>query len=234
MLKKYATFSIAILFITLSCIQVTSEVNLKNLKDPQNELIEIEVVEYKEDGSIEERIVILSRFEADELKIKLINTDTIEKRFAIYKEYEIVSTETTFDMWEKGMQQKANRLSLTKDSIKVRNRIKVPILLSFFNKIDVVCFLGTSLRIGLSPIVNWINIKGIDLIDACWGFFGILSTDGLLSSHSIVAMPLFMAVIGFVGVTFKIPFTVQIVSGFSAVTAAFGIGLHTVDYGLFT
>jgi hypothetical protein len=233
MYKKYVTIGIAVLIIILSSSQVISFADSQSLKEPKLELLNVEVVEYKADGSIEEREVLLSKSECKDFKIKLLYADTIEKKFSLYQEYGIISREISYDIWEVGMQQKADSLSLTEDTIKIRTRIRAPILLSFFNKVDVVCFLGTSLRVGLTPIVNWINIKGIDIIDACWGFFGLLSTDGLFSSHSIVAMPLFVAVIGFVGVTLKIPFTVQIVSGFSAVTAAFGLGLHTVDYGLF-
>jgi hypothetical protein len=108
--------------------------------------------------------------------------------------------------------------------------------LTFFNSIDAVFVVGNALRIGTTPFGNFVNamlnlnLKGIDAIDAAWGLIGVVNSKGLLFSHAFVAFPGIFTTLGFVGISVKIPFYVHIFTGFSTITAAIGIGIHTRDF----
>ena len=208
-----------------------------------NDAVEIEVNEYKPDGSIETKMVLLTQEEANALKSKLIDADTLEERISLLKEYGVIPVEVTIQNLEEEMYEKAGEMGLTKEQIQKimpqyegTKTLMPPILLTFFNRVDAVYFLGSSLRIGLSPIIDLLyliagwGIKKIDFVDICWAVLGVLSTEGLLANHAFVGMPSSMCIAGFLGYSIKFPLALHIFTGYSVMTFAAGLGIHDVSF----
>ena len=244
--RKCVVFGIIALFVALAVTPAISALDttvfkerIETLEETQANLLEIEASEYKSDGSIEKKTFALTQSEIDELESKLVYAKKIEERVQILKDYGLVSQETTLKDWETGMQQKATHLGLTCNTVQKINpfRLRLPILLTFLSSVNAVYFMGNSVRFGLSPIIRLINLitrlnlKGVDLVDVCWGSVGVLNTKRLFTSHSFVSMPGFMGMVGFVGVSLKFPMTMHIFTGYAALTFAFGLGIHTKDWG---
>lgn len=62
----------------------------KACEESRQELIEIEVTEYKPDGSIETRVVYLTQSEINNLKNKLRDAQTLDEEFSILKSYGLI------------------------------------------------------------------------------------------------------------------------------------------------
>ena len=219
--------------------------NNENYKEMQG-FIEVEITEYNSNGLTERRIIALPESEVDKLKSKLIEAETVEERFCILKKYGLVSEEALLH-WKEGMYKKAERMGLTK--YKTQNIVsryeelgifKMPILLNFLCKVNAIYILGGNTRLGLPPLIGLTKFFGgsrilsFDLIDMCWGTFGVLETKGLLRNHALATVPSFMCLAGFVGIHIHIPLVLDIYNGFSAVTFAIGLGLHAINFNLVT
>lgn len=242
--KKYLVFGILTILIGLAFTQIASayDNNFKvvdtNNDEVYGKLIDVEITSYKPDGSINKKTLFIEESEVNKLKQDLLESDSIEESFLIFKKYNMVSNEDSLKSWENGMRKKAEKLGLTEEKINERFRLRLPILLSFFNSVNAVSILGGSVRIGTTPLANFINavlstnLKGIDLFDFAYGFIGVVDTNGLLFDHSLVLIPGLFATIGFVGISVKIPMTVHAFSGYSVLTTALGFGIHVRDFNL--
>ena len=242
-LKKYLVFGIVTVLIGLVFTQTASAYKNNIFKVIDNEklcgkLIDVEISYYKPDGSIDKKTLFIVESEVTKLKHELLESDSIKETFLIFKKHNMVSNEDSLNSWENGMKKKAEKLGLTEENIQDRIRLRLPILLSFFNSVNAVSVLGGSIRIGTTPLAKFINailstnLIGIDLFDFAYGFLGVVDTNGFLFDHSLVLIPGFFATIGFVGISVKIPMTVHAFSGYSVLTAAFGFGIHVRDFKL--
>lgn len=207
----------------------------------QEHFIDVELVEYKPDGSIVKRIVPLKENIVNELKNKLTNAITVEERFPILKEYGLIPDGTLLDDWEKGMYEKAEILGLTETKVneitseyRRTTNFRLPILLTFFSKIGAVFTLGGRVRMGFPSYVGMTKFfrgfRFFDLVDVCWGLFGVVDAKNFLRGHSLVTMPGFMCLAGFVGIHIHIPLLLNIYTGYSAMTFAAGLGFHDVTF----
>jgi len=152
-----------------------------------------------------------------------------------------IPQEVTPEELKKGMYAKAESMGLSKERIQKivpqygTKTLIPPILLAFFSRVDAVYFFDNSLRIGLSPIIDLLyfiagwGMKKIDFFDTCWGMFGVVSTEGLLTQPCL-GMPSIMCLAGFVGYSIKFPLTMDIFTGYSAMTFAIGVGIHDVSF----
>lgn len=81
---------------------------------------------------------------------------------------------------------------------------------------------------GLFKLLSWKGFSA-DIINACWGVFGIVETDGMVRQHILFAVPCFMSIIGFVGTHIRIPMVLDYYDGYAALTFALGLGLHSIS-----
>jgi hypothetical protein len=238
--KKIVLMGAFVVVIGIVLTPAASAFNAKsvidNIQIPNENLIEVEISEYKADGSIFTKTISLKSSDVQNLKNQILKANSLEEKCSILRSFNLIDQEDTPEVWYNGMQEKASKLGLSEELIKEKCiRWRLPILLTFFNSIDAVFVMGNAIRIGTSPLVNFvnamlnINLKGIDAIDAAWGLVGVVNSNGLLFSHAFVAFPGMFTTLGFVGISIKIPFYVHIFTGFSVVTGAIGIGIHTRD-----
>ena len=230
-MKKIISIGIILIFL------LTTLVPMACANNTNEKSVEIEVSDYKSDGTLETKIVELSKDTANRLKTELLETNDIEKRLKILKKYDLTSDSTSTQNWYQGMIEKSKKLDIPTDIRIQRTGIRLPILLQFFTKVTAVYIGGVSIRLGLSPIMNLlnlilpINLPGIDLIDASGAVFGILTTSSLLKDHIFVNALGVMAIAGFVGNSIKFPLVMHIFTGYSAMTFGMGLGIHIVDSG---
>ena len=77
--KKFVAFGVLILFFTLIFTPITYA-SLENQSKPDEDLLQIEISEYKSDGIIENKIFSLTKKEVNDLKDELLKSKTIEKQ----------------------------------------------------------------------------------------------------------------------------------------------------------
>jgi hypothetical protein len=234
--KKFTVFGVIALFIILAFSPITLAIKNNDIENNQEKLFDVEITEYKPNGNIEKRTVKFTQEEVNELKTKMTTANTVDQQLVLLKDYDLVSDDITIEDLQNGMYQRASSLGITKEVLPEKAMFRLPILLTFFNKITAVYMGGLSLRIGISPIIRLINLilrtnlPGLDVVDFCGGLFGILSTQGLLATHALITMPGFFGMIGFVGYSIKIPLMMHIFTGLSVITYGFGLGIHIKEW----
>lgn len=229
--KKFIAFGVLILFFTLIFAPITNA-SLENQSKPEKELLQIEISEYKSDGIIENKIFSLTKKEVNELKDELLKSTTIDKQLLILKKYNLIPENVDVTDLENDMYKKASHLGINKDILPEKSKIRLPILLKFFNEVTAVYMLGPSLDIGLKFIIRiinlipLINLPTFDFVDVCGGIFGITTTSGKFSNNTLITFPGITGMLGFIGYRIKLPFLMHIYSGFSVVTFGLGLGLQ--------
>lgn len=232
--KKFVVLGVVVLFIAL-VFTPTTHAGYINKLNSKEELIQIEISEYKSDGIIENKIFSLTKKEVNNLKNELLNSKTIEKQLFILKEHELIPEDVNTKDLENDMYKRASSLGITEDTQPEKSRIKLPILLKFLNKVNIVYLGGVSLNIGLKFIIRiinllpFINLPTLDFADICGGLFGVTTTRGILSNNTLITFPGIVGMIGFVGYRIKFPFLMHIYTGFSAVTFGLGFGIQIKD-----
>ena len=232
--KKYVVLGVVVLFIAL-VFTPTTHAGYINELNSKGELIQIEISEYNSDGIIENKIFSLTKKEVNDLKMELLNSKTIEKQLFILKEHELIPENINTEDLENDMYKRASSLGITEDTQPEKSRIKLPILLKFLKKVNIVYFGGVSLNIGLKFIIRiinllpFINLPTLDLADICGGLFGVTTTRGILSNNTLITFPGIVGMIGFVGYRIRFPFLMHIYTGFSAVTFGLGLGIQIKD-----
>jgi hypothetical protein len=231
-IKKISVFFIIFLFITVSIVpSINAENSIK-----KNKSYDVEITEYKSDGTVGKITISITKDELNELKRNLFNAENQEQKFSILKEKGFIPQNIELTDLEEGMYQKAKRLGVSKEIEPSDYKIRLPILLTLFTAIDTFYFGGVSLSIGLSPIMRLINsispipLPGIDIIDFAGGFFGITHTTGLFYKQTLLVFGGFTSMIGFVGYSFKVPASVHIFIGFSVATIGLGLGLKLKEW----
>jgi hypothetical protein len=229
--KKFVVLGVVVLLIALVFTPTTHASNI-NESNSKEGLIQIEISEYKSDGIIENKTFSLTKEEVKDLKKGLLNSKTIEKQLFILKEYELIPENVNTKDLENDMYKRASSLGITEDIQPEKTRIKLPILLKFLNKVNIVYLGGVSLNIGLKFIIRiinllpFINLPTLDFADICGGLFGVTITRGILSNNTLITFPGIVGIIGFVGYRIKFPFLMHIYTGFSAVTFGLGLGIQ--------
>jgi len=229
--KKFVAFGVFIISLTLIFTPITNA-GYKNQPKQEEKLLQIEISEYTSDGLIENKIFSLTKKEINDLKNELMGSKTIEKQLIILKDHGLIPEDVDATDIENDMYKKASNLGINKDIIPEKSKIRLPILLKFFNKVSVVYMLGLSLDIGLKFIIRiinlipLINLPTFDFVDVCGGIFGITTTSGKLSNSTLITFPGIIGMLGFVGYRIKFPFLMHIYSGFSVVTFGLGLGLQ--------
>ena len=233
--KKLGVLGVICLFFTLT-ITPTTQANTLSELNSKEVLTQIEISEFKSDGSIENKIFSLTKTEFNFLKNELLNSKTIEEQLVILKGYGLIPENVKTKDLENGMYKKALSLGLTEDNLPEKSSIKLPILLNFFKKVNVIYFVGVSLNIGLRFIIRiinllpFINLPTLDFADVCGGLFGVTITTGIIANHTLITFPGIIGFIGFVGYRIKFPLLMHIYTGFSALTFGLGLGLHFKDW----
>jgi hypothetical protein len=230
--KKYFVIGVVLLLLALAYAP-TTQANIGNdSKNDEKQLFEVEIKEYKPDGSTIKNIVKLTQIEINSIKSELINANTNEDQISIFKKYNLISKDVKVDDLESGMYKKAESLGLDKNMLLNKLQIKLPILLQLFKKVNIVYFGGLSLRLGLTPIIRLINIilpvnlPDVDIIDLSGAIFGFIKTKGFLATNTLITFPSLSGMIGFVGFCIKIPLFMRVYTGYSVATFGFGLGLH--------
>ena len=242
MCKKGA--AIGAVFVIMSLVFVPALHSTADAVDDSQKLY-AEITEYRADGSTVQRVITLTRLMVEDIKAAILETHDQEKRFQILREYELLPADSSLDKWQKGMMQRADVIGLdtndaheiTVDSAKL-GLFKIPILLNFFCMVNGVYVLGGSAGLGLPPLLGFLKFFGstrivsLDLVDMCWGAMGMLETKGLLRQHTLVMVPSFLFMAGFVGIHIHIPLVLNLYNGFSAMTFATGLGPHSIKFNL--
>jgi hypothetical protein len=230
--KKYYVIGVAILIMALAYAPITQAEIDDGLKNDEIQLFEVEIEEYKPDGSIEKNIVKLTQIEINSLKNELLDVKTDEDQISILKKYNLIQKNVKADDLELGMYKKAELLGLDNDNLRKKLGLRLPILVQLFKKVNIVYFGGISLRFGIPQIIRIIDnilpvdLPDIDLIDLSGALFGIIKTEGLFIKHTLITFPSISGMIGFVGFCIKIPLFLRVYTGFSIATFGIGLGLH--------
>lgn len=255
--RKGLIIGIITLFMSLTALPALSTGQLINLGDKNRKFgiteamdtpletrgntIEIELTEYRPDGSYETRMVELPLDMVREIMITFQNLKDPISGFTILKKYGLIPEGTRLEDWRRGMQNRAQTLGVLPGNAKAlfqlsmeAARLKLPFMVSVLNRVDAVSVIGSRTRIGFPfyrGLVKFLTrFRFVDLFDICGGLVGIINTKNLIRQHSLVTIPSVMGMVGFVGMHIHIPFILNIYTGFSAMTFAAGLGIHTVDF----
>lgn len=206
-------------------------------KITESDLTEIEVTNYNPDGSITTEMISIKKSDMQNLKNKLINTESIDERLEILKEYDIVSKDQTANDLYQGMLKKSNKIGLDRSILSIP-KFRPPIMVSLFNKVTSVSVGGFSTRIGVTPLIKIINLilklnlPRLDIIDTTTALVGILNVNNPIAKHTMVSAFGFFGHVGFVGTSIKFPIAFHVFSGYSALTFGMGIGIHIKNQNL--
>jgi hypothetical protein len=201
----------------------------------------VDVAEYRSDGSIVTVTTYLSEEDVNELSSVLLSTERRDETLKLLQEYGLIPGDVTEGDIQKGMMQRAISMDLSpdimhSDVIAPILKQRLPIMIDFFSKISTVHIGGASVRLGLSPIIGYLNfIRGwnipkLDALDMAWGLVGVVDSWGVLTHHSLVTFPGCMGLFGFVGYNVKLPIAVHTFYGYAGMTFAMGLGLHSVIF----
>lgn len=207
------------------------------------EFEEIEVTEYKPDGSIDTKRIVLRHSEIETLEKQLSVAYTLEEKLSLLKEYRLIPAEASPEAMEVGMRHIAESMGITDEKTQniAFNYGKSdmwfpPILISFFNEVSTTFRRGTSVRIGMTPYLRLIDRliglnlpRGFDIIDMCWGMKGSVFTKGSLGEHTLYLEPGFLVLVGFIGYSYKRPFFRHSFTGVSVMAFTAGLGSHDFD-----
>jgi len=203
--------------------------------EAMQESVEVEVSVYNGDGEIQTESVSLLASQVEQLKESLLQA-SVDEQMDILSEFGLISQELVDHDWQSELEQNALRLGLNPLK-KNKVRLGMPVVLRLFNKVGIVSIVGGSTRIGITPALRLIEmitplkLNRVDLLDTCWGLMTVSHTKGLFTEHTVIG-PSFNVLIGFVGVSIKIPLVATIYSGYSAVTGTVGFGAHFIHRGI--
>ena len=197
--------------------------------------VDVEVSVYDGQGQIQTESVSLLASEIEQLKESLMEA-SVDEQMGILSDFGLISEDLVDYDWQSELEQNALRLGLNPLK-KNKVRLGMPVVLRLFNKVGIVSVAGGSTRIGITPalrlieLITPLKLNRVDLLDTCWGLMTVSHTKGLLTEHTVIG-PSFNVLIGFVGVSIKIPLVATIYSGYSAVTGTIGLGAHFIHRGI--
>lgn len=183
-----------------------------------SDTVPITVFEYKPDGTVEKTVVRMTREQADNFNREMTSAKDLDTRLSIYKNYNLISQDITADTLQTGLQEKAQRIGLTQDTLErmISNTHSLSNKQRYYN---LFCVLSDDEMGGISFIVipfglSFITyyflpiptgnggIPSVDVLDYVIGSFGNFRVSGALGSiqgyfHGIIKM------IGFVGIMYQ-------------------------------
>lgn len=226
---KFLAIAIVGLFMVLSFSPTTTAVKNKNVLD----LIEVEVTDYKSDGTKDTRTVLLEKSAIKDLKDRFLGAESLSEKLEVLKDFDLVSKDTSVQDWFSGMLDIANDLGIKNRNRLTRTKIKLPFMISALNKVSSVSIVGGSKRIGFTPlfriikkIFNLDKVTRADLLVTQSGLVSILDTKSVLSKNTMITLLGFTGHVGFVGTGIKIPFLMHIHVGYSALSFGMGLGFR--------
>lgn len=238
LVKKVVIFGVIGILFAMSIMPTLAQ---RSIVNQDKKIIKTQIEEYCVDGTIITRDVKLTQQQTNELKNQLINTPEADKRLTILQSYGLIPDDITMNDLKQDMFLRAEALGITPQKVQELSLLldpvikqRPPILLDFFSKVSTTHLSGGSMRIGLSSLIGYLNfLRGwnlpkADFFDAAWGLIGVVDSRGLFNEHSLVTFPGFMCLTGFVGYNVKLPLFAHNFVGYSAITFAAGIGVHTV------
>ena len=260
--KKSLVFGVIVLFLgfTFSSAIGASDTLTNNIRQdtadeyPDTSYIDVEVVEYKSDGSTVTKYVPILKSDLSSLKKEMSASHTKHEHFSVLKRYNLIPRDVSPTDLELGMEEAAEKFGMTRETIRNigtildENNALLPILppvsLTFFSYTYAAFIFGNSVRAGLSPIMMpFIRLfdnllseyfgfvpPAIDITDMAWGLITAVLTEGPTGIHMLALFPGAMACVGFVGYAVKaVPFLVHAFYGFSVMTFTAGIGFHVYE-----
>jgi len=240
--KKGMALAAALIFCTLALTPMATPAATSN-----EETRQAYVTRYNADGSAERHVMSLSAQTVQRLKERIVEASTAEERLTLLQEYDLLSDDISLDAWKTGMEQRAAMLGLDQrdadnlnDADATGRLLRMPLMLTFFSKINAMYVLSGEAGVGLPPLFGIMKFFGgqrvaqFDLFDVCWGAFGVLQAKTLFRQHTMVTTPSLLGMAGFVGIHIHIPFVLNIYNGFSAITFAAGLGPHSINFNLAT
>jgi hypothetical protein len=115
MIRKCLAIGIILLFVGVT---IAPTINAQdNDKSILLDSIPITVLECKADGTVEKTVVRMSREQADSFYEEMRNAQDLEMRLSIYKKYNLISQDVAVDSLQAGMQEKAQRIGVSQDSL---------------------------------------------------------------------------------------------------------------------
>ena len=228
-ITKIFAVALAAIFMVLSFMPATNAADNKKVLG----LLEVEVTDYKSDGSTDSRIVLMERSVAKNLRDEFLAAETLAEKLEVLKNFNLVSDETNLKDWFNGMLEKAKSLGIREKNFLTRTKIKLPFMISALNKVSSVSIVGGSKRIGFTPlfriikkIFNLDKLTRADLLVTQSGLVSILDTKSVLSKNTMITLLGFTGHVGFVGTGIKIPFLMHIYLGHSALSFGMGLGFR--------
>ena len=222
-ITKIFAVALAAIFMVLSFMPATNAADNKKVLG----LLEVEVTDYKSDGSTDSRIVLMERSVAKNLRDEFLAAETLAEKLEVLKNFNLVSDETNLKDWFNGMLEKAKSLGIREKNFLTRTKIKLPFMISS------VSIVGGSKRIGFTPlfriikkIFNLDKLTRADLLVTQSGLVSILDTKSVLSKNTMITLLGFTGHVGFVGTGIKIPFLMHIYLGHSALSFGMGLGFR--------
>ena len=113
--KKFFVFGVLSLFLILAFTPATQAEGDHDFTEVKEKLFNIEIEEFKADGSIKKKVFEITQNEINKLKNELLSTESIEERLLVLKKYNLIPKDKVVDELETGMYEKADRLGITPD-----------------------------------------------------------------------------------------------------------------------
>jgi len=192
----------------------------------KEKMINVEITQYDENGIAEKKTIKLPYHIVEMLKEKLIKANDNE-RTKLLREYGLLPEHEM-----KYPVRDGNNINTTVYG--KLGLINVPVLFSTFSRVNAIYVLNGGIHLGI-PITGTrkffgSNVFSYDLIDMCWGAIGIVETQGLVRTHTLITIPSVLLMGGFIGIHIHVPMLLDIYHGYSAMTFAVGLGFHSINF----
>ena len=218
MKRKCLAIGIILLFVVIACSPAIyaqdDTIVSKTFSIPKNEdTVSITVLEYKPDGTIGKSVVKMTQEQEKRFRAELKSVKDTDTRLSIYKQYNLIPQDVTYEELRLGMEEKARRFGSEIEMLqkyiinsKSNNFQLKHFCMNFFCRVDT--FVVGSLRFlcGSSFITSVINnyispiLPSIDLFQIIIGFGGGLgTTNGILPDSFIFGFAIAFFIFGFVG-----------------------------------
>jgi hypothetical protein len=115
MKRKCLAIGIILLFLTIGFSPIINAQD--NTKLIPIGTVPITVLEYRPDGTVERTVFRMSREQADSFYEEMRNAKDLDTRLSIYKKYNLISQDVTVDSLQAGLQEKAQRMGVSQDSL---------------------------------------------------------------------------------------------------------------------
>jgi hypothetical protein len=197
----------------------------------QHTLIDLQVTEYRADGTTETNTVWISCDEAVALDNALENAHTLKDQIALLVEHQVLPQDASLDAIAEGIEKQAAILDIVPADFWLP-----PISVMFFSQVSATFRFGTWTRVGMTPFMDLLDkllgldfSKGFDFYDFCWGVRGNVYTYGPLGEHSFNLEPGLIMMGGFIGYTIEGRLLRHSFYGAAVITGVIGLGNHDFD-----